>query len=111
MHFNVGDWVLVKLQPYRQHSLALKKNHKLGTRYFGPFQVIQKVGEVAYKLQLPKDSKIHPVFHISLLKPFNGCPSDQYIPLPLTSMEEGPIFKPIVILKSRQLQKGDDVTK
>ena len=40
LHFDVDDWVLVNLQPYRQHSLALRKNCKLGMRYFGPFQVI-----------------------------------------------------------------------
>lgn len=38
--FAVGDIVLVKLQPYRQHSLALRKNQKLGMRCFGPFEIM-----------------------------------------------------------------------
>jgi len=37
--FAMGDWVLMKLKPCRQHSLALRKNQKLGMRYFGPFQI------------------------------------------------------------------------
>jgi len=64
----VGTWVYVKLQPYRQHSLALRRNQKLGLKFFGPLPVLARVGPVAYKLELPVHAKIHPVFHISLVK-------------------------------------------
>ncbi|XP_047169459.1 uncharacterized protein LOC124838000 [Vigna umbellata] len=50
----MGDLALVKLQPYRQHSIALRKNQKLGMRFFGPFKVVQRIGPVAYKLELPE---------------------------------------------------------
>ena len=66
--FSVSDWVYLKLQPYRQHSLRMKGFNKLSPRFYGPFQVVQKVGQVAYKLALPTDCSIHLVFHVSCLK-------------------------------------------
>ncbi|CAH9143923.1 unnamed protein product [Cuscuta epithymum] len=97
----VGDLALVKLQPYRQHSVALRKNQKLGLRYFGPFPVIQRIGEVAYKLLLPPSARIHPVFHCSQLKPCKGDHATSYVPLPITTSEFGLTLQPEAILQSR----------
>ena len=69
-HFQVGDLVLVKLQLYRQSTVAHRVNTKLSKRFFGPFPVIAKVGPIAYTLQLPTTSRIHPTFHVSQLKLF-----------------------------------------
>ncbi|KAF2301140.1 hypothetical protein GH714_020356 [Hevea brasiliensis] len=87
--FNIGDQVLVKLQPYRQQSIT-RGNQKLQPRYFGPFPVIDRIGKVAYKLQLPSDALIHNVFHVSHLKPFtSSVPASASLP---TFATIAPIF-------------------
>lgn len=55
--FEEGDKVYVRLRPYRQMSVAVRRNLKLSPRYYGPYTVIQKIGKVAYKLDLPQTHK------------------------------------------------------
>ena len=66
--FQEGDLVFVKLQPYVQSTLASRSNQKLSFKYFGPFKIIARVGSVAYTLELPQSSAVHPTFHVSQLK-------------------------------------------
>ena len=99
--FAVGDWVYLRLQPYKQSSIQSKKFGKLAPRFYGPYQVVQKVGEVSYKLDLPAGSQIHPVFHVSNLKAKLGA---QVVPrpaLPAMTMDQIPNLEPVAILATR----------
>lgn len=70
--YNVGDWVYVELRPFRQTFASLSGYNKISKRYYGPFQISKKLGKVSYHLTLPPSSKIHNIFHYSLLKPHQG---------------------------------------
>ena len=94
----MGDLILVKSQPYRQHLVALRKHQKIGLRFFSPSKIIAKLSLVAYRLELLAAGKIHLVFRISLLKKIIGDGKDQYLPLPLTTLGQGPFFTAKIIL-------------
>lgn len=102
--FNVGDWVYLKLQPYIQTFVAKRANHKLAFRYFGPFQVLDRVGAVAYRLQLPSYSAIHPVFHVSQLRAAAGF--SKPVMSQLTS-SLGELQIPLQFLDKRLTKKGN----
>ncbi|KAK4278290.1 hypothetical protein QN277_016155 [Acacia crassicarpa] len=73
--YHVGDKVMVKLLP--QQFKVFRKVHKgLIRKYVGPYKIVGKVGKVSYKLDLPSNLKIHPVFHVSMLKPFHEDKDD-----------------------------------
>ncbi|XP_020270907.1 uncharacterized protein LOC109846094 [Asparagus officinalis] len=70
--FEPDQLVLLKLQPYRQLTARKQSVHKLGFRYYGPFKVEKRIGSVAYRLALLPTTRIHPLFHCSLLKSYHG---------------------------------------
>ena len=59
--------VFLRIKPKRS-SLSLGKYKKLRARYYGPYQITQKINDQAYRLDLPNHLKVHNVFHVSLLK-------------------------------------------
>lgn len=88
VEFEVGDKVLLKIRPYRQPTLARRANEKLAARFYGPFEVAARVGKVAYRLNLPAEAKMHPMFHVSQLKKVEGETGDT-VTLPPQLTAEG----------------------
>ncbi|KAL0303316.1 UNVERIFIED_CONTAM: hypothetical protein Sradi_6199700 [Sesamum radiatum] len=107
--FKVGDYVYLGLQPYRQRSVHLRKNLKLAPKYFGPFLIEAKIGAVAYRLKLPPNANIHPIFHVSLLNKHIGHKHTPSPILPVYNDFGLCRFYPFAILARRLLLRRDDV--
>ncbi|GJW44068.1 putative reverse transcriptase domain-containing protein [Tanacetum coccineum] len=83
MEFQVGDRVMLKVSPWKG-VVRFGKRGKLNPRYVGPFKVLEKIGTVTYKLELPQElSKVHNTFHVSNLK---KCYSDEPLAVPLEGL-------------------------
>ena len=101
---------IVKVTALLHLSVALRKNLKLSPRFFGPFQIIQRVGEVAYKLKLPETSKIHPMFHVSNLKQSLGRNDQQGTSLPEIDGSSGVVGSlPQAVLDKRTRRNKEEV--
>ena len=72
--FSVGDHVYLRVRP-RNISLKLGICAKLSHRYCGPFEVLEIIGPVAYRLAFPTSTRAHNVFHVSLLKKYLHDPN------------------------------------
>ncbi|KAK8946881.1 hypothetical protein KSP39_PZI007254 [Platanthera zijinensis] len=79
VEFTVGDWVYLKIKPFKGVS-RIRRLKKLSPRYLGPFEVVERIGEAAYRLALSQElSGLHDVFHVSVLQ---KVVREEGIPLP-----------------------------
>ena len=70
----MGDKVFLRISPWK--VLRFGKKGKLSPRYMGPYEIVERIGEVAYRLRLPpKLARIHDVFHVSILRKYIVDPS------------------------------------
>eukprot|EP00253_Pinus_taeda_P029747 PITA_29747 len=109
--FQEGDQVFLRLQPYKQTSLTDKGRQKLSPKFYGPYQILQRIEEVVYKLALPPTAKIHPVFHVSCLKKVvgNNCRIQTSLP---ELDEEGSIWlQPEQVVDTRERHLYDRMIK
>jgi len=81
----VGDYALLRL--HRGYSIPAITNKKLGQQYVGPFRIIDRIGQLAYKLDIPPHWRVHPVFTVAQLEP---CPSPKNDPFNRPRPEEPP---------------------
>nr|GEW50515.1 putative reverse transcriptase domain-containing protein [Tanacetum cinerariifolium]GFB91572.1 putative reverse transcriptase domain-containing protein [Tanacetum cinerariifolium] len=83
MELQVGDRVMLKVLSWKG-VVHFGKRGKLNPRYVGPFKVLERIGDVAYKLDLPEElSRVHNTFHVSNLK---KCHADEPLAVPLDGL-------------------------
>jgi hypothetical protein len=88
-------------------TVAIRRNLKLSPRFYGPFQVTQRIGAVAYKLNLPPTSLIYPIFHVSNLKKKLGNQTASLPHLPQLTAEGTLALEPEIALARHLKKKGD----
>ena len=103
--FEVSDWVFLWLQPYKKISFKqAKKDNKISPKYYGPYKVLQKIGTMAYKLELPVASRVHPIFHVSCLKKVIGDKIPVQTIFPELDEEGKIILEPEAVKETRTRQ-------
>ncbi|GJZ22834.1 hypothetical protein Tco_0559873 [Tanacetum coccineum] len=84
LEFEVGDRVMLKVSPWKG-VVRFGKKGKLAPRYVGPFEILERIGPVAYRLRLPEElSGVHDTFHVSTLK---KCLADASLHVPLNEIK------------------------
>ena len=105
MEFEVNDMVFFKVAPWKG-VIRFQTRGKLNPRYIGPFRILERIGLVAYRLELPPElSRIHNIFHVSMLKKY--IPDLSHIlEVPPVELEEDLSFKvqPVAIVDQEMKQ-------
>ncbi|GKE74926.1 hypothetical protein Tco_1536967, partial [Tanacetum coccineum] len=84
LEFEVGDQVLLKVSPWKG-VVHFRKKGKLAPRYVGPFEILERIGPVAYRLRMPQElSSVHDTFHVSNLK---KCLANSNLHVPLEEIK------------------------
>ncbi|XP_070015060.1 uncharacterized protein [Nicotiana sylvestris] len=105
LEFQVDDWVFLNVSPMKG-VIRFGKKGKLSLRYVGPYRIIQRISQVAYKLKMPPEMLlVHPVFHVSMLKKVVGDLS-VIVPIEATEVNEELSYQEIpVAILDRQVRK------
>ncbi|XP_070025338.1 uncharacterized protein [Nicotiana sylvestris] len=105
LEFKEDDWVFLKVSPMKG-IMRFGKKGKLSLRYIRPYKIIQRIGQVAYKLELPPEmSLVHPVFYVSMLKKVVGDLST-IMPVETIEINEELSYEEIpVAILDRQVRK------
>ena len=102
LEFTIGDMVWVSTR-----HMVLSGNRKFQQRYVGPYRILERIGKVAYKLDLPPSMNIHPVFHVSLLTPHKPRPSDMAAPQDWDPDDEAEDGSPVYEVENILDQQGE----
>ena len=105
LEFEVSDWAYLKVS-HMKGVMRFGKKGKLSPRYIGPYQIVKRVGNVAYELELPSELEaIHHVFHSSMLKKCLGDPS-LVVPMESIGVKESLSYEEIPVqILDRQVRK------
>ncbi|XP_070002402.1 uncharacterized protein [Nicotiana sylvestris] len=105
LEFKEDDWVFLKVSPMKG-VMRFGKNGKLSLRYIGLYKIIQRIGQVAYKLELPSEmSLVHPVFYVSVLREVVGDPST-IVPVDTIEVNEELLYEEVLVaILDRQVRK------
>lgn len=104
--FEPGDWVFLKYLLRKHRALSKKALDKLRAKDFGPYKVVEKCGQFAYKLDLPEGVHIYPIFHVSWLKREVGDPTKIVSDLPLVDEEGRVALQSNQIIEYQLVRKG-----
>lgn len=105
--FQVGEPVLLRLQPYAHQSVVNRPFQKIAHKFFGPYPVLERIRKVAYRLELPVTSQIHTVFHVSQLKEYHPDFTPVFTELPKLPALDTVNTEPESILDRRMMKKGN----